>query len=76
MLHPRLEAANDVDDVEELNGVLVQQQALVRNSGILPLLDRGSRLEADNLSKNVLRSVRYGVYTIASQSINTIHPMI
>lgn len=54
-LHPRLEAANDVDDVEKLDGVLVKQQTLVRNRGIFSLLHRWSRLKTDNLSKNVLR---------------------
>lgn len=58
MLHPRLEAANDVDDVEKLDGVLVKQQPLVRNSGVFPLLHRWSRLKADHLSKNVLRLIR------------------
>lgn len=54
-LHLRLEAANDIDDVQQLDGVLVEQQALVRDGGVFALLHRGPRLEANYRSENVLQ---------------------
>lgn len=65
-IYPRLEAANDVDDVEKLDGVLVQEKTLVGDGGVFALLHRGSRLKADHLPQDVLRWFRHSVHGIVS----------
>lgn len=52
----RLEAADDVDYIEELDGFLVEQYGLVGDRGVVPLLHRRQKFSAHHGAKNVLDS--------------------
>ena len=65
----RLETPDDVNDVDELDGVLVQQQGLVGNGGVFALRDRGEGFRRDHLTQNVLRK-KVGV----CKSLQTVVP--
>lgn len=58
-MHSRLEAADNVDDVDKLDGILVEQQGLVRYRGVFPLRHCRQSLYGHDFAENILRTVPF-----------------